>query len=85
MAGTAGTTFDHYQVQVDHEGRIVGAEALARWQHPQRGNVPPCEFIPLAEKTGPGRTTLSSTDGNTLLPSIHSHETTATSSNVSRY
>lgn len=42
----------HYQVQVDQEGRIVGAEALARWQHPQRGNVPPCEFIPLAEKTG---------------------------------
>lgn len=32
--------------------RIVGAEALARWKHPQHGMVPPAEFIPLAESTG---------------------------------
>jgi diguanylate cyclase (GGDEF)-like protein len=34
------------------DGRIVGAEALIRWQHPQRGLVPPIQFIPFAEQIG---------------------------------
>ncbi len=42
----------HYQVQVDSQGAPTGAEALVRWQHPQRGRIPPGDFIPLAEETG---------------------------------
>ena len=45
--------FLHYQPQIDSRtGRIVGAEALLRWQNPQAGLVPPGEFIPVAEETG---------------------------------
>jgi diguanylate cyclase (GGDEF)-like protein len=43
----------HYQPLFDlREQRIAGYEALLRWQHPERGNIPPDEFIPLAEDTG---------------------------------
>lgn len=42
----------HYQAQVDIQQGIIGAEALLRWLHPERGMVSPGEFIPLAEETG---------------------------------
>jgi EAL domain-containing protein (putative c-di-GMP-specific phosphodiesterase class I) len=43
----------HYQPIVDmRSGRIVKAEALLRWRHPERGWIGPAEFVPLAEETG---------------------------------
>ena len=41
----------YLQPQISQDGSIVGAEALVRWQHPQRGLTPPGMFIPLAEET----------------------------------
>jgi diguanylate cyclase (GGDEF)-like protein/PAS domain S-box-containing protein len=42
----------YVQMQTDNTGRIMGAEVLLRWQHPQRGLVSPADFIPLAEESG---------------------------------
>lgn len=42
----------HLQPQIDQSGAICGAEALLRWQHPRRGNVPPVTFIRVAEDCG---------------------------------
>jgi len=42
----------YYQIQVDGSARTVGAEALIRWIHPERGLISPFDFIPLAEETG---------------------------------
>jgi EAL domain-containing protein (putative c-di-GMP-specific phosphodiesterase class I) len=43
----------HYQPKIDlRSGRITGAEALLRWTNPDRGSVPPAQFIPVAEDCG---------------------------------
>jgi diguanylate cyclase (GGDEF)-like protein len=44
----------YYQPQVDDDGEVFGVEALLRWNHPQRGLIPPAIFIPLAERAGLG-------------------------------
>ncbi len=43
----------HYQPKLDlHTGRVLGVEALVRWEHPERGLLPPGVFLPLAEQAG---------------------------------
>ncbi len=42
----------YYQPQTDRKQHVTGVEALIRWEHPQRGLIPPDEFIPLSEETG---------------------------------
>jgi len=42
----------HYQAQVENGRGIVSAEALARWRHPEKGFIPPVQFIPVAERAG---------------------------------
>jgi len=42
----------HYQPQFDDERRLIGAEALLRWLHPEKGMMSPADFIPVAEETG---------------------------------
>ncbi len=42
----------YYQPQVNHQHKIIRAEVLIRWQHPERGFVSPDDFIPLSEETG---------------------------------
>jgi len=41
----------YYQAQIGEDGRIIGAEALVRWIHPERGMISPAQFIPIAEET----------------------------------
>ncbi len=52
MVGDEGFSL-HYQPKIDlHSGRVIGMEALIRWQHAEYGNITPDTFIPLAEEAG---------------------------------
>lgn len=48
----AGDVELHYQPKVQFDGHVAGLEALVRWVHPDRGRVPPDEFIAIAESSG---------------------------------
>ncbi|GAB2911141.1 cyclic Di-GMP phosphodiesterase RmdB [Streptomyces mayteni] len=48
----AGEVELHYQPKVRFDGEVEGLEALVRWQHPDRGRIPPDEFIAIAETSG---------------------------------
>ncbi|MFG2521970.1 putative bifunctional diguanylate cyclase/phosphodiesterase [Streptomyces sp. NPDC048527] len=48
----AGDVEVHYQPKVRFDGQVAGLEALVRWVHPERGKVPPDEFIAIAESSG---------------------------------
>jgi EAL domain-containing protein (putative c-di-GMP-specific phosphodiesterase class I) len=48
----AGELSLHYQPQTDVEGRLMGLEALLRWEHAERGFISPAEFVPVAEESG---------------------------------
>ncbi len=48
----ANQLMPYYQIQVDSQGRALGAELLLRWKHPTKGMIPPSDFIPVAEQTG---------------------------------
>jgi diguanylate cyclase (GGDEF)-like protein/PAS domain S-box-containing protein len=53
LALEQGQLLLHYQPQVDaRTSKIIGAEALIRWQHPLKGMMSPAQFIPIAEETG---------------------------------
>lgn len=53
VAIVSGQLFLHYQPIISiSTGRVLGVEALMRWRHPERGVVPPDEFIPMAEDSG---------------------------------
>ncbi len=48
-----GEFINYYQPQYNHStGQLIGAEALVRWKHPEKGLIPPGVFIPIFEKTG---------------------------------
>lgn len=48
----AGQMVVHYQPKLELKtGRVIGAEALVRWRHPERGLLGPGEFVPVAEQS----------------------------------
>ncbi len=54
-------------------GRVLGAEALVRWNHPKLGQVPPVDFIPVAEETGADRAAGRLGAGRGLPPGVRWH------------
>ena len=71
-AMASGQLWNAYQPKLDlHSGEVIGAEALVRWHHPERGPIQPDSFIPMLEEHGRARDLTTHVLGQALEDALH--------------